>query len=265
MGLKCIQITDIHLFAEKDKKFNGITTHLSFQNVLKDVAKKHADADLLLFTGDISEDGSMASYEAFEELVAPMNIPYYWIEGNHDAPQAMQQLMKKMRLNPAKVFLVKGVLFILLDSAVAEESYGALNSQEQQKLIDTLKKHPNTPTIIAIHHHLMPTGTEWVDKSDLQNKDEFFKIIDAYKNIKTVICGHIHFEQQHTRKKVLYYSTPATSFQIKLGEDIQEFQLDENAQPGYRVLEMDSKGKLHTYTVRIEHPEKPQKDDYYEA
>ncbi|HSX71405.1 MAG TPA: metallophosphoesterase, partial [Pseudomonas sp.] len=65
-----VQLSDSHLFAEPDGKLLGMNTHDSLEKVVEQVRAEQQDIDLILATGDLSQDGSVASYRHFHELTS---------------------------------------------------------------------------------------------------------------------------------------------------------------------------------------------------
>src|SRR5690606_27210488 len=63
-----VQLTDSHLFAEAGGKLLGLDTGESLQRVVDLVLDEQPRIDLMLATGDLSQDGSLASYQRFRQL-----------------------------------------------------------------------------------------------------------------------------------------------------------------------------------------------------
>lgn len=72
-------------------------------NVIHHVRKNQAiKSDLLLLTGDLSQDESMHSYLKLRELIEGLLIPTYWIQGNHDN---IEIRFKNLTIGTANLFL----------------------------------------------------------------------------------------------------------------------------------------------------------------
>ena len=84
------QITDIHLFVDEKQELLGLQTTKSFQAVIEKLQHLQPQLDLLLLTGDLSQDGTPESYENIQNLLNPLALPTYWLAGNHDCISAMQ-------------------------------------------------------------------------------------------------------------------------------------------------------------------------------
>ena len=63
-----VQLSDSHLFAEAGGKLLGMDTCDSLRQVIEQMQQEQPDIDLILATGDLSQDGSQASYERFRSL-----------------------------------------------------------------------------------------------------------------------------------------------------------------------------------------------------
>ena len=82
--IRVVQVSDCHLFADTEGKLLGLNTQFSLDQVLELVAREQPDIDLILATGDLSQDASLAAYERLRDALSQFDAPTYWIEGNHD-------------------------------------------------------------------------------------------------------------------------------------------------------------------------------------
>ena len=82
----------------------------------------------------------------------------------------------------------------------------------------------------------------------LENHTEFHAIINKYKHIKIVACGHIHQEFYVKKHGVTFVSSPATSIQFK--PHTQQLEFDD-LPPGYRWFELHEDGGFDTEIVRV--------------
>ena len=90
-----VQLTDAHLFADPAGSMLGLKTRESLGHGGPGAARAAA-VDLLLCTGDLSQDASVASYEAFRELTAPFGVPSRWLPGNHDEARIMAEVAPEL-------------------------------------------------------------------------------------------------------------------------------------------------------------------------
>jgi Icc protein len=244
--LRVIQITDTHLFADRDREMRGIITSKSLQIVLDKVRELHPD--LLLLTGDLSQDETAESYQLLSSLITPLTISTYWIPGNHDRIDLMEQILQSPPIYLDKSFAVGGWHFLLLNSTIAGSIAGELSAESLAWLDDRLQEIGDRPTLIALHHPPFFPNPNW-ESTILQNPDNFWLLGDRYPQIKIVLSGHIHQEFEACREGVSYLATPSTCTQFDVPED-SAFTLG-YAEPGLRVLELYSDGTWKSWVERV--------------
>ncbi|MBD1935427.1 MULTISPECIES: 3',5'-cyclic-AMP phosphodiesterase [Cyanophyceae] len=246
--LAIAQITDIHLFADTKKELLGLPTEKSFHAVLEQLQKLLSQLDILLLTGDLSQDGKAESYQRLAELLSPLSIPTYWVPGNHDQPLVMQQVLKEAPISPEKSFAAGDWQFLLLDSHVSGCVHGKLSPESLVWLDTQLKLASDRPILIGFHHPPFLVDSDWLDGSTLQNPEELFAVIDRHPQVKLVIFGHIHQEFYQRRGGVHYLGSPSTSIQFE--PHSHNFSLDK-VEPGFRLLNLYPDGSFETRVQRV--------------
>jgi len=88
-SIRIAQITDCHLPADPGQGYRGVDSHENLKALLQKV--KSLKPDLILATGDLSEDGSQASYLALQRLFGVVGVPVLALPGNHDDPTVLAQ------------------------------------------------------------------------------------------------------------------------------------------------------------------------------
>ncbi len=247
-SLLVAQITDTHLFAEFEPKVFGVQTYNSLQIVVERLEALQPQPDILLLTGDISQDETRSSYEFLTNFIAPLNIPTYWLPGNHDNLPIMAQALQQSPFDATKSFHTGGWNFLLLSSLVPGCVYGEISQQSLDWLESQLKQNPNFPTLIAIHHPPCLINSEWMDNINLRNYEEFLAVCDRYSQLKLVVFGHIHQEFATVRHGVSYLGSPSTCVQFQ--PQSKEFTIDKQAQPGLRLINLFSDGTYNTKIIR---------------
>lgn len=247
-SLLVAQITDIHLFAQRDNRLLGLQTLESFKAVLQQLQGLKRKPDVLLLTGDLSQDGSAESYSMLQTLLQPFNIPTYWVPGNHDEPEVMAQVLHQSPVSSQKSFHMGGWHFLLLSTYVAGCVHGHIPSENLAWLDQQLSQSKGEPTVIAFHHPPFLVGSDWMNEIGLINADELFEICDRHAHIKLVLFGHIHQEFSRRRNGVQYLGAPSTCIQFK--PNSSKFCLDE-AQPGLRLVTLYPDGEWKSSIQRI--------------
>lgn len=246
--LAFLQITDTHLFADKQRELLGIKTVQSFEAVVEH-ASKYKQCHAVLATGDLSQDHSAQSYLDFSQRIKTLNLPCYWLPGNHDIQSIMLPSLLSQGLAHTKVIESEHWQVILLDSQVEGVPYGLLSASQFDFLEKILQKNPNKHTLICVHHHVLPVGSAWLDQHILKNSADFLDIIKPFINVVAVLSGHVHQDGEKLHNGVRFITTPSTCAQFKPNSD--DFALDSLA-PGYRYLQLKANGELETRVERID-------------
>lgn len=248
-SIRIAQISDLHLFADERQDLLGWNTWQSLESIVVGLMELDPRPEVILLTGDLSQDETEGAYQRVIERLAPLGIPTYWLPGNHDHVETMGRVLDKPPVYPDKVVEKGSWRMLLLDSNVPGQVYGMLSEASLQWLSDRLLETPRTqPTLIALHHPPFWVGSPWLDQSGLQNTEAFLEIIDQYPQVQLVLFGHIHQEFEHQRNGVTYLSSPSTCIQFLPKSD--SFALD-TARPGFRTLELYTDGQFETSIHRI--------------
>lgn len=243
-----VQLTDSHLFAELDGRLMGVKTQDSLEHVINLLRAEQAQIDLLLCTGDISQDGSSASYQRFAEMTGTLNAPMRWLAGNHDERLALQQICAQ-RDWLESVYDLGAWRIIVLDSSVPNQVYGNLADDQLDILEQALCSAGARHVLIALHHHPIPINSQWMDKIGLQNPEQLLSIISRYNTVKVVVWGHVHQEIDQQINAVRWLATPSTCIQFTARSD--DFAVSEQA-PGYRWLHLYDNGQVETAVSRVD-------------
>ena len=244
--LRVLQLTDPHLMARADGDLLGVKTRESLQAVIGEVLKAHGQPDLILATGDLAQDGSVDAYRGFGESLQVFSCPSVWIAGNHDHVDNLVRVASEYGAS-ARHVIQGGWQFVMLDSSVPGKVSGALADSELEFLAQTLEQHPDLPAVVALHHHPVDIGSDWMEKIGLTNRDAFWQVVDRFPQVRIVLWGHIHQEHEWERKGVQLMATPSTCIQFTSGSS--KFSV-EDVPPGYRWFEFHESGDFTTEVRR---------------
>lgn len=240
MSLKynLVQISDTHLFSDKEAKINGSNSYLNLEKVLKYVSGLEEKPELLLLTGDISQDSTPASYQNVLELLNACNIKYYLLPGNHDNADVINSVFKYQWIRDKVDYFVrfKDWLLYFIDTTIYPYEEGKLEHEQIVKFQKTVTSNKDVPTIVFMHHHPVPIKSKWMDKMILKNHDDFNKVVRENSQIKAVLFGHIHQVFEEKIDNVFYGSVPATCYQLVPQNNV--FAVDKLT-PGFRLITLD--------------------------
>lgn len=242
-----VQLSDSHLFADADGKLLGMNTHDSLQRVIERVLDEQSQVDLILASGDLSQDGSLQSYQRFRQLHEQIAAPARWFAGNHDELPAMQAACADTDLLQPIIDLGNWRI-ILLDTSIPGAVPGYCSAEQLALLEQALQTAGERHVLVSFHHHPVSIGCRWMEPIGIRNPEALFAVIDRYAQVRALLWGHIHQEFDQLRNGVRLLASPSTCVQFAPGSE--EFQVDQEA-PGYRWLRLHADGRLDTAVSRV--------------
>lgn len=264
MSVSVIQLTDLHLLADIAEDFKGQNPWRNLNRLLAQIACE-GQPDLYLLTGDLCQDHSPEAarkvYRMLAECMDKTGIRWQWIPGNHDEPKLMAEFKK---VEPSVV--VGDWQWLLLNSN-SGSPHGELADNERQVLLASLSDPKAAYQAVAVHHQPLLVGPErkgffyselsdpdqvaGIDSIPLRDAGWLWQTLCQQSQVKAVICGHVHQDQQIERDGLILFTTPATSIQFKA--DINGFEL-EQLLPGYRCIQLSDKGAVESWVERLKQP-----------
>lgn len=163
-------LTDSHI-VEKDKSWlaHPLTkTETRLAQAINYLNQLNPRPDIVIFTGDLTDEGTEAAYQHFQEILQPLQIPLFVIPGNHDCRETMRHAFHKSSYIPKQGFLHYTIedyplRLIALDTLLEGEGKGGLCEERFQWLQDTLKQDNNKPTLLFMHHPPVKIGMSLFD------------------------------------------------------------------------------------------------------
>jgi len=239
--MRLIQISDCHLCANPEARSR---IGYPLRQLRAVVARaRRLRPDIVLVSGDIGHDESPAAYRHAFEVFAEFECPWFWMTGNHDHPEFMEEL------HPFHDELDLGDWrLLLLDSRVPGQAGGELGQDALQELAVRLEED-DRPTLLAMHHPPLSVGSAWMDALGLADREAFWQTLAAYAQVRAVLCGHIHQAFAARHGDIAVYGCPATADQFLPRQD--DFTLDEASRPGFRIVDLEGQ-RLSTWVERVD-------------
>lgn len=243
-----VQLSDLHVFGDDQAELLGVNTRDSLKAVIELLKREMGRTDLIILSGDLSQDFSEKSYQFVADCLRPLNIPTVCLPGNHDNVEVMMKVYPQDFISMNRHTLMGSWQIILLNSQKPGEVPGYLSAAELNFLEHCLKNHPSYHALVVFHHQPVPVGSVWLDHLNLKNADEFWQLVSHYPQLKAVFFGHVHQEYHQPMKGILCCSPPSTCIQFKPGQE--KFALD-HVPPGFRIAKLHPDGRIDTKIVRI--------------
>ncbi len=193
------QLTDLHLRPRGQPAYRVSETNMLVERAFDALAALRPAPDVVLITGDLTDNGQRAEYEVLQTLLGRLPMPVFMIPGNHDRRDMMRAVVGTGRPGqPHPDFLHFAVedwpvRLIGLDSLIPGASAGALCPARLAFLDDALCSAPTRPTIVFVHHPPFDCGIDHMDAIRLiEGAAELDSILSRHPQVQRLLCGHVH-------------------------------------------------------------------------
>ena len=181
--------------------------------------------EFVLSVGDLiegySDDSAKvdAMWAEFDQLIAPLEMPFFRVPGNHDTTNPMMARQWERRFGRRYyAFTYHNVLFMVLDSIEDKnDTRGTgLSSAQIDWAQKTLKRHPNVRWTVLLFHKplwVIDEGGAKTARKDYSqaSKTGFGEVRKALAGRKhTIFAGHIHEYIHFTRDGMKYITLSTT-------------------------------------------------------
>lgn len=245
---RVLQLTDCHLLGDPQGRFLGIRPLETLDAVMAMALENRPPPDLVLLTGDLSQDGSDAAYGLVHERIADIGVPIGLLPGNHDRMETLIARFRQSNMQVGGSMRCGDWLVVLMDSTVRGKVGGGFDGCDLDELERQLSASSESPTLVCLHHQPVPIGTGWLDSLGLEQPEGFLAILDRQPQVCGVLWGHVHQEFDQQRHGVRLMATPSTSIQFK--SNCEHFALDP-IPPGCRWLTLHPDGRIETEVQRL--------------
>ncbi len=245
--MKFIQLTYFHLFSDPEKTMHGYCTYECLRTVINAILRNvNLKADAIFITGDISEDRTVESYALALSQVERLNLPIYFLAGNHDKKDCMESIFSRSLLAvETNAFSCGDWVFIKVDTVQQGKDSGFLSSDEKRAIADKIATAKSKKIGLFMHHHPISVGIPLVDSCMLLNGESVLDLLESRSEIKSLVCGHAHTLFTTKHNKCIIDVCPATCFQWKSGT----YTVQTDNRRGYKVLDFSNDYRSETFFV----------------
>ena len=252
--MKLIHLTDLHLVVP-GALLHGLDPLARLDICLADILRHHGDADLLVITGDLTDDGSAEAYQSLSLRLEKVGLPYRLLLGNHDLRAGFRAAFPGAPVDEAG--FVQSVLdtaearLIFLDSLHDGQVTGLLCDRRLDWLARRLEEASGRPVMIFMHHPPFGIGQPSLDRYVLEpdSADAFATLVRRHGDIRQIVAGHVHRPCHGLWNGIPVTTVPATAHQMPFDLAAEKVRpVDEP--PAYAVVLIDADNTV----LHLRHP-----------
>ncbi|WP_431279268.1 metallophosphoesterase [Leifsonia poae] len=189
-GLRILHLSDTHLFGDGTLHYGMVDTLAALDRVLTR-ANELGHVDVVVASGDLSDDGSSESYRLLAARIGPWadehGATVVYAMGNHDLRDGFEQVLGARE----GVTEVNGFRILAIDSSVPGAGYGNIDAGQLDTVHGVLDEPAPHGSVVVLHHPPVPASSALLAALELQNPDELLDVC-ASGDVRLVLAGHYH-------------------------------------------------------------------------
>ena len=215
--MRIVQLSDAHIVPAARQPVHGQDTLERLRAAMDAVNRLSPAPDLVVMTGDQSNDGSEASYLMLKNTLANLRFPCHMAMGNHDYRPVFRRIMLEDSGADSAPYYYSldrcGLRIIVLDTLDEGEVSGRLDADQLDWLEQELSS--GLASIICMHHPPVPVGVAWMDELILRDNERFLQICGAAASLRLILCGHVHHDFRMELDHTTVLTAPSVGLQFR--------------------------------------------------
>jgi Icc protein len=253
------QISDLHVKQPGELAYRHVDTAAALTRCIETLNRFISRPDLVVISGDLVDTPLAAEYDHLKALLAPLDLPFVAVPGNHDSRELMRAALPALgyattsgALNSVRK--VGDIDIVLLDSSVPGAAHGELDIDTLAWLNTILIASETRPALLFLHHPPFVTGITHMDVQNLRNAADLAALIRKHPRVRLVAAGHVHRATLTTFAGAAATICPAPNHAVALDLDAHlppSFYIEPPAFHLHAWFPGESFGSVVTHTVPI--------------
>jgi Icc protein len=225
-----VQLSDTHLVQSEPDPDDATSPDAGVRRTMAALADRRPE--LVLLTGDLTDEGSVAGCRRLRGLVEQLGAPILATPGNHDLPASISEVF-----GPIGGAEVGNWRVIMVDTAIPGRDDGAVDVEALRTRLDAVDTRP---TLIALHHPPVSPSTH--EMFHLAGATDLIETCAARPHVRGIVSGHLHEAFERSAGDVALVGCPSTWYSIVHEGDT--YRLVPDGLVGATVLELGDDGTL---------------------
>ncbi len=191
------QISDLHIKRPGQLAYGRVDTAAALTRCVNDINRFVPRPDFVIISGDLADTPEKEEYDHLKNLLAPLQIPFAAIPGNHDDRALLRTAFPDQPYVHANGALNLAIAMddldiLMIDSSVPGAPHGELDTITLAWLDAALAASKTRAALLFLHHPPFITGIAHMDRQNLRNADDLANILHKYERARLVASGHVH-------------------------------------------------------------------------
>ena len=191
------QISDLHIKRPGVLAYGQVDTAAALTRCVATLNAFRPRPELVVISGDLADTPVAEEYEHLNRLLAPLEIGFAAVPGNHDSRELMRAALPKGGYAQStgalnSLHAVGPLDLVLLNSSVPGKPHGELEAATLAWLDATLALSSTRPALIFLHHPPFVTGIHHMDVQNLRNAGALANVLRQHPRARLVAAGHVH-------------------------------------------------------------------------
>ena len=225
-----VQLSDTHLVRDEPDPGDPTNPDECVRRTMAALGDRQAD--LVLLTGDLTNDGSAAGCRRLRALVEPLGEPILATPGNHDLPETVAEVFGTADTIEVGVWRV-----VAFDTTIPGCDDGQIDAAAFGARLDAVDSRP---TLIALHHPPVSPSTN--PMFHLAGATELIAACAARPHVRGIVSGHLHEAFDRSAGDIALVGCPSTWYAIVHEGDT--YRLVADGFVGAQLLDLADDGTL---------------------
>lgn len=250
------QISDTHV-AGLNKKAYGIAPTANYlTQVVNHINRLKLKADVVLATGDITNQDREEEYQLAKEILDKLNCPYFVIPGNHDSRDGLYSVFGGTKCYKENGFIQYCVndyelKLIAIDSTIPNIAGGEICDRRAHWLDQKLAESKDQATLLFLHHPPLKLSVPETDVDGFIGADKLGRIVAKYHNIERILCGHVHLTAFSCWNGTIVSTAPPVSMPLQLDLTMSQESSFALGDPAYQLHHWTEDKNLVSHTISV--------------